>query len=131
VGAGAWKLLWAPPSQPYYQPEGPFSEPFAKGFTKRLMFSSWRVVPKVVAAMVSYEAERRMIRSYETQPENSTGARARRGGRLQFAFSEGRLTGMPVLGLLYPCATLAERCDPLRLGREAAGRDAKTHAKRG
>ncbi|MDP9437481.1 MAG: DEAD/DEAH box helicase family protein, partial [Actinomycetota bacterium] len=121
IEAGAWKLLWMPPSQTYYRPEGPFSEPFAKSFTKRLIFSSWRVVPKVVAAMVSYEAERHMIRSYETQPENSTGARARRGGLLQFAFSEGRLTGMPVLGILYPCSTLARECDPLLLGREGAG----------
>jgi len=121
VGAGAWKLLWVSPSQPYYQTEGPFSEPFAKTFTKRLIFSSWRVVPKVIAAMVSYEAERLMIRSYEAEPENSTEARARRGRLLQFAFSDGRLTGMPVLGILYPCATLAKECDPLLLAREANG----------
>ena len=33
---------------------------------------------------------------------------------MNFASSNGRLTGMPVLGLLYPCFFLAQQFDPLR-----------------
>ena len=32
-----------------------------RALTKRLIFSSWQVVPKVVAALLTYEAERRML----------------------------------------------------------------------
>ena len=40
------------------EPEGPFHGK-AERLTKRLIFSSWQVVPKAVAALLSYEAERR------------------------------------------------------------------------
>lgn len=118
--AGAWRMIWVPPSMPYYRLEGPFAEPALRRFTKRLVFSSWRVVPKVIAAMVSYEAERQMIRSFDKSPRNTVAQRKKRGGLLTFArqkerdTGKERLTGMPVLGLIYPCATLAEECDPLR-----------------
>ena len=54
----AWKLLWVPPSLPYYSLSGPFERAANQGFTKHLLFSSWRVVPKAVALMMSYEVER-------------------------------------------------------------------------
>ena len=59
--AEAWKLLWLPPSLPYHRLSGPFRTAFDAGFTKRLVFSSWGVVPKVVSTLVSYDAERRMM----------------------------------------------------------------------
>ncbi len=56
---GSWKLLWVPASMPYYvQNESPFSDPTLKYFTKSLVFSAWHVVPKVIATIASYEAER-------------------------------------------------------------------------
>jgi hypothetical protein len=115
-----WKLLWVPPSAPYYRLAGPYADPALGGFTKRLVFSAWRVVPKVIAALVSYEAERLMISSGPSdQPaENTLEARKRRRGLLQFTRSEGRLTGMPVLGLLYPSVVLARDCDPVALAAE-------------
>ncbi|MCX5829132.1 MAG: helicase-related protein [Deltaproteobacteria bacterium] len=113
VGKGGWRLLWIPPSLPYYRLEGPFAEPALCNFTKRLVFSSWRMVPKVVATMLSYAVERRMISSFEEHPENSLDARKRRRPLLRFARTDERLTGMPLLGLLYPCTTLAKECDPL------------------
>src|SRR5690606_37812813 len=59
VDNGAWQLLWIAPSIPYYQvPEGPYSSPALQRFTKALVFSAWRVVPKVIAMLCSYEAER-------------------------------------------------------------------------
>ncbi|HEV7682889.1 MAG TPA: helicase-related protein [Pyrinomonadaceae bacterium] len=115
VGKGAWQLLWVPPSLPYYQCGPPFAQPGVSQFTKRLIFSSWRVVPRVIAALVSYEAERRAIRSFETRARNTAESRKRRRPLLRFARTEGRLSGMPVIGLLYPSVTLARECDPLQL----------------
>lgn len=54
------KLLWVPPSLPYYQPEGVFKG--QNNFTKTLVFSSWAVVPKMLACLLTYEAERRNVR---------------------------------------------------------------------
>lgn len=115
VAAGAWQLLWMPPSLPYYRLDGPYANPSVGSFTKRLVFSCWRVVPRVVASLVSYEAERRMIRLFEAEPENSPEARKRRRPLLRFARTDGRLTGMPVLGLIYPSVTLARIGDPMAL----------------
>jgi hypothetical protein len=121
LDSGGWKLLWVPPSQPYYGMEGAFVDPAARRFTKRLVFSSWRVVPKVIATMVSYEAERRMIRAFSPRARNTPEARRRRATLLRFGIDrtrgdrgDGRATGMPVLGILYPSGTLARECDPLR-----------------
>ena len=120
VERGLWRLLWMPPSLPYYEPQGAFAEPKLRGLTKRLIFSGWHVVPKGVASLLSYEAERRMIRTHESDPtrppENSAEARRRRRPLLRFARDpdDGGPTGMPVLGLLFPSATLALEGDPLR-----------------
>jgi hypothetical protein len=57
-----------------------------------------------------------MIGSFEDAPENTLEARKRRGSLLRFArAADGRLTGLPVLGLLYPSTTLARECDPLAM----------------
>ncbi len=117
VDQGVWKLLWIPPSMPYYQLSGPYANPETTRFTKRLIFSSWRVVPKAIANLISYEVERRMMGSFEENPENTPDARKKRRPLLRFAKgADGRETGMPVLGLLYPCVTLALECDPLKFG---------------
>lgn len=124
IGVGAWRLLWMPPSMPYYRLEGVFAEPAVERLTKRLVFSAWVVVPKMIATLLSYEAERRMIRSFEEEPENSVEARQRRRPLLRFPPpQEDRRhpPGMPVLGMLYPCATLARECDPLRAARDTKG----------
>jgi len=111
---GAARLFWVPPSCPYYRLEGPFAA--AAGFTKRLVFSAWRVVPKVVASVVSFEAERQLFGiADEGDPgANTETARRRRRGLLRYSASEGRLAGMPVLALVYPSPTLAALGDPLR-----------------
>ncbi len=114
VEQGAWKLLWVPPSLPYYRLSGAFAQPELRGFTKRLVFSSWRVVPRAVAAMVSYEVDRRM-HEHDPRARNTPEARARRGRLLRFGRTEGRLSGMPVLALLYPSLALERSCDPAKL----------------
>ncbi len=112
IGRGAHRLLWLPPALPYYRPRGVFAEQPLQTFTKRLVFTSWQFVPRAIAGLVSYEAERRML-----------GDRApRRSGRglLRFSTDEGRLTGMPVLAMMYPSSFLARACDPLVLSRAVA-----------
>ena len=113
IGEGWWRLLWMPPSFPYYQLSEPFSGAAAKTMTKRLVFSSWNVVPRAISVLLSYEAERRMMKGFDAAAANTLEARERRRPLLMFARSEDRLTGMPVLSLLYPSTTLAQLGDVL------------------
>jgi hypothetical protein len=110
----AWQLLWMPPCLPYYLPEAPFADLKFNNFTKRLVFSSWRVVPKVLALLMSYEAERLMFRLFNEKATNREEDREKRKPLLRFARSGGRLTGMALMSLIYPSITLAQKFDPLK-----------------
>lgn len=115
---GTWQLLWMPPAMPYYEPGPPWDAAAYDGFTKRLIFSSWTVAPQAIACLLSYEAERRMVRKGHKRRVNTTEARQRQRGLLRFARdsrNQERLVGMPVFGLLYPSPTLARLGDPLRI----------------
>lgn len=118
--ANAWKLLWVPPALPHYQLSGVFSGEPARTFTKSLIFSAWHVVPKAVSALLSYEAERHMMRLGKRtgQLTNTAAARKKRRPLLRFAQSERRLTGLPLFTLVYPSLTLAKIADPLKIRRE-------------
>lgn len=112
---GAWRLAWLPPAMPYYQLSGAYASGDLRSFTKRLVFSAWAVVPKAIAVMLSYEAERRAVeaagraaRDYDDRPATPP---------LQFRVSGGRLGGMPVLALTYPSVALARLGDPLEVSR--------------
>ena len=64
----AEKLLWVPPSIPYYQPGGVFKG--RDGFSKALVFSAWEMVPRMIACTLSYECERRTIgKLYANEPD--------------------------------------------------------------
>lgn len=114
IERGAHKLAWIPPSLPYYALTGPYSDPALQSFTKRLVFSSWAVVPKAISSILSLQAEREIVHSSE--PERTYDRQISQ--RLNFSFSNGRLSGMPVVALIYPCVTLAEAGDPLTIARE-------------
>jgi hypothetical protein len=101
--------LWIPAAMPYYGATR--SDP---PLTKALIFSSWSMVPDAIAALLSYEAERRMgvgesgrhyFEHHRVRP-------------LQFRQDQGRLAGLRVLLLMYPSATLAELADPLAVFAE-------------
>jgi len=115
-GCELWRLLWIPPCVPYYRLGGVFGHAGLSKYTKRLIFSNWRVVPKAIAGLTSYAAERQMFLSLDKDAKNTPEARERRARLLEFSRSQGRLTGMPVLGLIYPCSWFAKEFDPLRLG---------------
>lgn len=121
VERGAWRLLWMPPSLSYYRLGGVFAAADLDGFTKRLVFSAWTVVPRVIGALVSYEAERRMMLAAGEEVANTAAARERFTGLLRFQRSDGRLTGMAVFALLYPSPALAELGDPRALAGELGG----------
>lgn len=115
---GLWRLLWIPPSLPYYQLSGVFDEPSLHHVTKRLVFSSWHMVPRAVASFLSYEAERRMMRSrHPKAPITQEDWKAQRG-LLRFRSSSERLGGMPLFLLVYPCLSFARECDPRNLARD-------------
>lgn len=117
---GAFETLWLPPSLPYYG----LADDFAKvkpGLSKHLIFSAWALVPRSVAALLSYEAERRAFTADEREPLNTLESRKTRRGLLRFSESEGRLAGMPILTLVYPSAVLAGACDPREYLRARPG----------
>jgi len=128
VDAGAWRLLWLPPSLPYYRGRGAYAEPALGAMTKRLVFSSWNVVPDAVSVLLSYEAERRMMHSRDPAARNTADERAKLRGLLAIRRQDGRPAGMSTFGLLYPCLTLAELADPLAIARDlgAATREVGT-----
>ena len=116
IGSDAWKMLWIAPSLPYYQLGGAFQSAECAAFTKRLVFSAWAAVPRAIAALTSYEAERRIMRPGRGRgPQNTPAGRDRIKPLLRFARSRGRLVGMPVLALVYPSPALARLADPLHL----------------
>ena len=117
---GAFDTLWLPPSLPYYHPEGRFAA-VSPGLSKFLIFSAWHVVPRSIAGLLTYEAERRAFCSDEDNPLNNEEARKNRRGLLRVSRTEGRLAGLPVFSLLYPSRFLAETCDVRILLRESGG----------
>ncbi len=122
LDTGIWQLLWLPPSLPYYEAGGPYAKSDVQDATKRLVFSSWRVVPKSVSALVSYEVERRIMQNFDSDALYSQG-RTNRGYLLDISKSDGRLTGMPLFSMLYPSPTLAEVGDPAEIEDRIEGDD--------
>lgn len=118
VAQGSWQLLWIPPSCPYYASAGVFSAPEARTVTKRLVFSSWVAAPTAIASLLSYDAERR-IETAVNRFENPLEGRRTFTSRLGYRVDEGRPSAMATLALFWPCPTLADATDPLRLATKA------------
>ncbi|HEY5961598.1 MAG TPA: helicase-related protein [Polyangiaceae bacterium] len=122
LGSNNWKLLWLPPSLPYIVPTGPYANLGPSAHSKSLLFSSWTMVPKAVAAMLSYEAERKMLG--DTTGLTYDNLKSTRAPLLRFSVDKHRgPTGMPALALLYPCATLVAHVDPLALALDLGDGD--------
>jgi hypothetical protein len=118
LGSGLWKLLWLPPGLRYYELGEPFREVASHSPTKALLFSAWRVVPRVVASILSHEAERRMYVASEGEGKNLKDAPDRLGNLLQVSRKDGRVAGLTVLSVIYPSSWLARACDPMLIGAE-------------
>lgn len=116
VDAGLWKLLWMPPSMPYYQLEEPFKSIAEQGATKRLVFSSWTATPTAVAALLSYEADRQMFAGSKFR--NTATGREKVGGRLEYSARDSGRSGLSALALFWPHPRLATLTDPLSIARD-------------
>ena len=112
LDTGMWQLLWMPPALPYMQPGGAYRN--REGLTKALVFSSWTAVPEAIAAICSYEAERRMTERRRLGEAPVTyGKLSDQSRPLRFAKdAKGRPTDMMVLACLLPSPALAA-IDPL------------------
>ncbi|KNX38856.1 DEAD/DEAH box helicase [Luteipulveratus halotolerans] len=113
---GWWRFLWMPPSLPYVQPGGVYADERARTMTKRLLFSSWTATPSAVAAVLSYEAERRMAEG-TSYTENTTEARARIPQGLAFPVRDGTPGRMSSLLMMWPLTRLSELGDPRSMAR--------------
>ena len=112
--------LWVPPSRPYYELSGPYKG--SEGFSKLLVFSSWEMVPRMIGALVSYEAERLTIGRLSNQARNeekkntnyfADSSKRFPVARLRFNLNNGEPQGMTMFSLIYPSRTLAEMYDPI------------------
>jgi hypothetical protein len=116
----SWRLLWVPPSMPYWRGEGPFE--LADGFTKTLVFSSWNVVPDAIAGLLSYLIESKSVTGLGRRPRYDQLTRQVRA-RLRFPVKEdGTFAGMNALALMFPSRVLADLIDPLQAFVEARGK---------
>jgi hypothetical protein len=118
--ANLHQQLWIPPALPYYGPS-----PSGVSETKALVFSEWQMVPDALAALISYEAERRMGAAAAGSYSEATRRRP-----LQFKLERGRPGALRTLNLLYPSPTLARLGDPLAIFAGAVERPSFEDARR-
>ncbi len=116
------RLLWLPPSLPYYRTGSAFDA--AGSVTKRLVFSAWNVVPKVISTILSYEAERAIVGSDPASAEiDYLTEYGRRPGRLiEFRLDGNRPGGMTSFAFVYPSVALARLGDPRALAHALRAR---------
>ena len=109
LDTGLWRLLWMPPSFPYWELGGPFEG--QQDRTKSLLFSAWNFVPDVVSGVLSYEAERRMVGgalAHYGEPHRQ------QNSRLSFNDQDrGRRFRHRLLLLLTPSLRFADEVHPL------------------
>lgn len=108
LDTGLWQLLWMPPSLPYWALGGPFKD--QQNQTKTLLFSAWNFVPDVVSAVLSYEAERRMMGGGLAQYQAPD---RQRPPLLRLTDQQGTRSRHRLLLLLMPCLPLADYAHPL------------------
>ena len=108
-------LLWVPPCRPYYTPGGVFRD--AGDFSKTLVFSSWEMVPKMIATLLSYEEERRTVGEViRRMSKENTGFSKKYFAKTEKRYPQPRLKitdkSLGALTLFYPSKTLAGLYNP-------------------
>ena len=99
------KLLWVPPTVPYWRLEGPFKG--MENQTKALLFSAWNVVPDVVSGLLSYEAERRMVHGTHLDPNQNYEGLSKQTATPLRLDGDPKRTSHRQFALLVPCLALA------------------------
>ena len=118
--SGIERLLWLPSNKPYYEPSGVFAK--GQDLSKVLVFSSWAMVPRMIACMLSYESERIIC---EKRNEN----KEKKPKRYFAVAGENKRRTVNVLlkegvenVIIYPCKTLSKLYKP----SEYCGRSLKS-----
>ena len=95
------KMLWIPPSLPYYALGGAYSELGDAARTKRLVFSSWRMVPRALSVAVSESFVSAVAEMYRgrhgNRPKDASGL-------LKFAETGGGAFALRYQILFYGCS---------------------------
>ncbi len=123
ISNNMYKLLWMPATLPYYCDEG-----YYKGqinLSKILIFSKWRMVPRSIASIISYEAEQRTIGNPKIKvegekkylpdyyPNQKKKRQPRKPGKLlTVKLKDGIPQSMNIFNLIYPSITLSECYNP-------------------
>lgn len=128
LDAGWWRLLWMPASMPYFTPGPVYSSVDASSVSKRVVFSAWTGTPTAIAALLSYEADRRIAEG-SRMTGNTPADRKSVSGRLEFRITaEGRAASMSTLALFWPHPALAQAGDPLSIVRSEGSQIAPADA---
>jgi hypothetical protein len=117
IESGGWRLIWMPPSFPYYRSTDIYGSQAVDDFSKDLIFSSWKVVPRMIASTISYAAERRMTAEAANNYSYSS-ERQLRSSLLNFTVSENDYKGLPVFNIIYPFRYFSETIDPLKISKK-------------
>ena len=107
------KLLWIPPSMPYYELEGVFKD--TNYFSKILIFSSWEMVPRMVSSLVSYEIERKTIGKLKSDSQNLRYFATNRypSARLRFDTTDNKPKNLSSFTMIYPSIFLKNIYNPI------------------
>jgi len=109
--SGVENLLWVPPSKTYYKTSSVFDK--NKHFSKVLVFSSWEMVPRMIAAMISYEAEQRTIGKLYVQEDNKRGKGYFAAKKEEKRYGISRLKNETEELVTYPSKFLATLYNPI------------------
>ncbi|MFC4559740.1 hypothetical protein ACFO3D_16255 [Virgibacillus kekensis] len=133
---GAERLMWIPPSLPYYEFGGAFFE--QERFSKVLVFSAWEMVPRAIATLLSYDAERltvgelvkRIPKKRRSKVHKYFHPRRFPQPRITFAMKDNIPANMNHLTLMYPSVTLSKLFNPIEtLNRNLTLQDIKKDIK--
>jgi hypothetical protein len=117
VDRGWWRLLWMPPSLPYFEAAGPYADAGAQNITKRLIFSSWQATPTAIASLISHRSDALLSAALRDAGIKEPGSEV----PLPYRVEGGRVGAPTTLALFWPMPGLAELADPrafaARLGR--------------
>ncbi len=106
----ASKILWIPPSMPYYELGGEFKD--SEHFSKTLIFSSWEMVPRMISSLVSYEVERQTIGNLHFH-KGYFNPRSYSSSKMNFSSRHAIDSQMSLFTLLYPSIFLADVYNPI------------------
>lgn len=106
LGNEQWRTLWLAPSHAYW----PLEDPWIKNadFTKKLIFSSWNVVPDAISSLLSFEAERLQVSAASKEVPEYQDLHTKRRGLLRYAVDGDAPNAMTTLALQVPCLSLSD-----------------------